>query len=153
VPLVVHEGDRSQRTVRKRNLTKFVIKQQEPPNFRVHATMHLIMILIWWLVGFLCGGRSVARSVRPCAPSEAGTLRFRHDSNGAHCSGVGEMKVNVILADLKLNGLLGRHPALAVISPHRRGRSRINPYQPDYFVVETPLLSPNFPPPAPRAWG
>ena len=115
--------------------------------------MHLIMILIRWLVGFFGGGQSVARRVWYCAQSEAGTIRFRGDTNGAYSSGIGGMKVNLILADLKLNGFLGRRPALAVISPHGRGHLRVNPYQPDYFVVETALLSSNIPPPAPRAWG
>ena len=115
--------------------------------------MHLIMILIRWLVGFYGGGQSVARRVWSCAQSEAGRNRFRHDTNGPYSSGIGGMKVNLILADLKLNGLLGRRPALAVISPHRRGLLRVNPYQPDYFVVETALFSSNYSPPAPRAWG
>ncbi len=115
--------------------------------------MHLIMILIRWLVGFFGGGQSVARRVWSCAQSEAEMIRFRHDTNGAYSNGIGGMKVNLILADLKLHGLLGRRPALAVISPHSLGRLRVNPYQPDYFVVETAHLSSNILPPAPRAWG
>jgi hypothetical protein len=127
--------------------------QREPPNFRVHATMHLIMILIRWLVGFFGGGRSVAGRVWSCALSEAGMIRFGRDMNDAYSSGIGGKKVNLILADLKFNGLLGRRLALAVISPHGRSRLRVNPYQPDYFVVETAILSSNISPPAPQAWG
>jgi hypothetical protein len=115
--------------------------------------MHLIMILIRWLVGFYGVGQSVARRVWSCAQSEAERNRFRHDTNGAYRFGNGGMKVNLILADLKLNGLMGPCPALAVISPHRRGLLRVNPYQPDYFVVETAHFSSNYSPPAPRAWG
>jgi hypothetical protein len=115
--------------------------------------MHLIMILIRWLVGFYGVGQSVARRVWSCAQSEAGRTRFGRDTNDAYSIGIGGMKVNLILAGLKLNGLLGRRPALAVISPHRRGRLRVNPYQPDNFVVETAHLSSNYSPPAPRAWG
>ncbi len=151
--MVVREGDRSQRTVRKRNFDEVCFCQQEPPNFRVHATMHLIMILIRWLVGFFGGGRSVACRVWSCAQNETGTIRFRHDFNGVYCSGTGGMKVDLIMADLKFSGLLGRRPALAVISPHRRGRLRVNPYQPDYFMVETAHFSSNFPPFEPQAWG
>jgi hypothetical protein len=113
--------------------------------------MHLIMILIRWLVGFFGGGRLAARGDLSCAPSEAGTIRFLRDSNGVYCSGVCEMKVNLMLTEFK--GLLGWRPALAIVSSHRRGLLRKNPYQPDYFVVETALLSPNFPTPVPRSWG
>ena len=115
--------------------------------------MHLIMILIRWLVGFYGGGQSVARRVWSCAQSEAGRIRFGGDTNGAYSFGIGGIKVNLLLADLKLNGFLGRRPALALISPHRRGLLRVNPYQPDNFVVETALITSNYSPPAPRAWG
>jgi hypothetical protein len=115
--------------------------------------MHLIMILIRWLVGFLVGGLSAARTVWSCAQCETGTGGFLRDMSGAYSSGIGGLKVSLLLADLKLNWLLGRHPALALISPYRRDNLRVNPGQPDNFVVETALLSSNIPPPAPRAWG
>lgn len=113
--------------------------------------MHLIMIIIRWLVGFFGGGRLVVRGDWSYAPSEAGTDRFLIDSNGAYYSGVGGMKVSLILAEL--NGLLGRCPAHAVISPDCRGLLRINPYQPGCSVVETARLCTNFSPPWPHVWG
>lgn len=152
VPLVVLKGDRSLRIVRKRDSTKF-FWQQEPPNFRVHATMHLIMILIRWLVGLLCSGRSVACGVWHSVSVKAGAICFSPDLNGANYSGVDKMRVNLISVDLNSNGFLGLHPALAVISTHGRGRSRINTLPPDYSLVDTPPLCPNFPLPVPRAWG
>jgi len=113
--------------------------------------MHLIMILIRWLAGLISGGESIALRGWSRASSEIGIFLFRYGSNGAYSSGIGEMKVNHML--VKLHGLLGRRPALAFISPSRRGLLCVNPYQPECFVVETALLSPNFPPPVPRDWG
>jgi hypothetical protein len=108
------------------------------------------MILIRWLAGLLgCGLRAVSSDLS-CSPNEAETIRFRHDSNGAYCFGDGVRKVNSILTVLE--SIFGRRPALAVISPHRRGKLRVNPYQPDNFVVETALLSTHFPPPGPCPW-
>jgi hypothetical protein len=148
VTLVIFVDDRSQRTVRKREFDEVSFRQQEPPNFRVQAKMHLIMILIRWLIGFFNGDRWVSEGNRSCAPSDSGTVGIRRNSNGAYCSGVGVMKIELMLADLE--GLLGRKPALALISPKRRDHLRVKPYQPDKIVVDTALLSPNFPPPAPR---
>jgi hypothetical protein len=152
VPLVVLNGNRSATNCQEeKTIDEVCIWQQEPPNFRVHATMHLIMILIRWLVGFIGGGLSVVRNDLSCAPSDAESNWFRCVSNGAYCSGVGEMKIDLLL--MKLNGLLDRRLAHAIISPHCRAHLQINPYQPDYFVVDTALLSTNFSPPVPRAWG
>jgi hypothetical protein len=93
----------------------------------------------------------VARRYWSCASSEAGTFRFQNDSNGVYYSGVGGMKVSLMLAEL--NGFLKWRPALAVVSPHRRGYLIRNPNQPDCLMVETAFLSQNFSPPAPHAWG
>lgn len=76
---------------------------------------------------------------------------FRYDSNGAYSSGIGEMKIDLMLAEL--NGLMGWHPAHAVISPHRRDIMRVNPHRLDYFVVEIAHRSTNFTPPVTHAWG
>ena len=93
----------------------------------------------------------VALGILSCAPNDSRSAGIWRVSSGAYCSGVGVMKIELLLADL--NGLLGWRPALAVISPHRRCYLRVDSYRPDNYVVDTALLESNFPPSSPRAWG
>jgi hypothetical protein len=134
-----------------RNFDEICFWQQEPPNFRAHAIMHLIMILIRWLVGFFSGVGAIARNTWPYALREAGNTGFHRDASGVYFSGRG-MNVKLILADLKFGGLSGPSPAFAFISPHRRAPCSGNPYQPENSVVETALNSSRFPPPRTQVW-
>jgi hypothetical protein len=152
--LVARYGHRGYRTDRKRKTTKIVfLKQQEPPNFRINAFMHLIMILIRWLVGFLCRVRSDSGFAWRFAPREAGGTHVPCNSIGANRLGVGGMIVGWILANIMWRACSGRRSGSLISSFHLRGGLCVNPQKPDYFVVETPLLCPNFSPSAPLAWG
>jgi hypothetical protein len=139
----------TQRTVRKRDFKEVCFRQQEPPNFRNHAYMYLITILIQWLVELFGSGESFDRLMRRHDTARAGTI-FQCHSNSAYCLGAGRNKVNIVLLGLKC--LLGQCPAHAVALLYCRGFLDVKPYRLD-FTAETARCSTNSSPPWPHAWG
>jgi hypothetical protein len=102
-------------------------------------------------VGKIFGGESVAREGWTHSSSRVGTSLFQRWSIFAYKSGIGGMKIEIVLT--LFFGHIGRQPAYADISPHRRDLLRANHCRSDYFAVETEHLTPQFPLPIPRAWG
>lgn len=113
--------------------------------------MHLLIILIRWLMGVFGVDRLIAAVISFNLSSGVRTIGLRLLSNGAYSSGVGVMKVALMLADL--HSFFGWRPALAVISPHCRSKSHVISYHSENVVADAAPRSSYFSQSLPHIWG